>query len=53
MFAAYERERMSESMGDVRFEKVTEIEAVSPTLIEGLPGFGLVAAIAVNQSRNN
>jgi uncharacterized protein len=32
-----------------RFEKTTELPAESPTLIEGLPGLGLVAAIAVDQ----
>jgi len=32
-----------------RFEKTTELRAESPTLIEGLPGLGLVAAIAVDQ----
>jgi uncharacterized protein len=31
------------------FEETTELEAESPTLIEGLPGLGLVAAIAVDQ----
>jgi len=31
------------------FEKTTELQAKSPTLIEGLPGLGLVAAIAVDQ----
>jgi uncharacterized protein len=31
------------------FEKTTELRAKSPTLIEGLPGLGLVAAIAVDQ----
>jgi uncharacterized protein len=31
------------------FEKTTELETESPTLIEGLPGLGLVAAIAVDQ----
>ncbi len=32
-----------------RFEKTTELQAESPTLIEGLPGLGLVASIAVDQ----
>jgi uncharacterized protein len=32
-----------------RFETTTELGAESPTLIEGLPGLGLVAAIAVDQ----
>lgn len=31
------------------FERTTELQARSPTLIEGLPGLGLVAAIAVDQ----
>ncbi|WP_306061263.1 proteasome assembly chaperone family protein [Natronococcus wangiae] len=31
------------------FERLTEIEAKHPTLIEGLPGHGLVASIAVEQ----
>lgn len=31
------------------FEKTTELGTESPTLIEGLPGLGLVAAIAVDQ----
>lgn len=31
------------------FERVTEIETEAPTLIEGLPGHGLVASIAVDQ----
>jgi uncharacterized protein len=30
------------------FERLTDAEAASPTLIEGLPGHGLVAAIAVD-----
>ena len=32
-----------------RFEKITDMQPESPTLIEGLPGHGLVAAIAVDQ----
>ena len=31
------------------FDQLTDVEADSPTLIEGLPGHGLVAAIAVDQ----
>lgn len=31
------------------FEQITEMEAAEPTLIEGLPGHGLVASIAVDQ----
>ncbi|WP_433629410.1 proteasome assembly chaperone family protein [Halomicrococcus sp. NG-SE-24] len=33
----------------VTFQQLTDIEADSPTLIEGLPGHGLVASIAVDQ----
>lgn len=32
----------------VTFERLTDINATSPTLIEGLPGHGLVAAIAAD-----
>jgi len=32
-----------------RFEPTTEFAAESPTLVEGLPGLGLVASIAVDQ----
>jgi uncharacterized protein len=32
-----------------RFERVRELNADSPTLIEGLPGLGMVASIAVDQ----
>jgi len=32
-----------------RFEKTAALEADSPTLIEGLPGLGMVASIAVDQ----
>lgn len=31
------------------FQRLSEIEAESPTLVEGLPGHGLVASIAVDQ----
>ncbi|MFB6135011.1 MAG: proteasome assembly chaperone family protein [Halanaeroarchaeum sp.] len=31
------------------FDQLTELQATSPTLIEGLPGHGLVASIAVDQ----
>lgn len=34
------------------FERTKAIDADSPTLIEGLPGLGLVAPIAVDQVRN-
>lgn len=40
---------MTEQTPSASFEQVTEISARSPTLIEGLPGHGLVAAIAVDQ----
>jgi uncharacterized protein len=33
----------------VTFDRLTEFDADAPTLIEGLPGHGLVAAIAVDQ----
>ena len=33
----------------VTFERFTDIDGTSPTLIEGLPGHGLVASIAVDQ----
>lgn len=33
----------------ITFEQLTDLGAESPTLIEGFPGFGLVAAIAVDQ----
>ncbi|MEF8776655.1 MAG: PAC2 family protein [Haloarculaceae archaeon] len=39
---------MTEPNQTVTFDRVTEIEAEEPTLIEGLPGQGLVAAIAVD-----
>lgn len=32
-----------------RFERQTELAAESPTLVEGLPGLGMVASIAVDQ----
>lgn len=35
-----------------RFEKTTDLTAESSTLIEGLPGLGLVASIAVDQITN-
>jgi uncharacterized protein len=35
-----------------RFEKTSELPADAPTLIEGLPGLGLVASIAVDQITN-
>jgi uncharacterized protein len=34
---------------ETRFERQTELSAASPTLVEGLPGLGLVASIAVDQ----
>jgi len=40
---------MSEHTPTVTFDQVTAVDAESPTLIEGLPGHGLVAAIAVDQ----
>lgn len=40
---------MSTGDGDTTFEQYSELAAKSPTLIEGLPGHGLVASIAVDQ----
>jgi uncharacterized protein len=40
---------MSPDETAVRFEKSRELAVESPTLIEGLPGLGLVASIAVDQ----
>jgi uncharacterized protein len=40
---------MPDDDGSTRFERLTELPAESPTLIEGLPGLGLVASIAVDQ----
>jgi uncharacterized protein len=40
---------VSQENSSTRFEKKTELTAESPTLIEGLPGLGLVASIAVDQ----
>ncbi len=40
---------MSDQPTTSSFEQVSEIETDEPTLIEGLPGHGLVAAIAVDQ----
>lgn len=42
---------MTEPYCDAEFETVTEIGTEAPTLIEGLPGHGLVASIAVEQIR--
>jgi len=40
---------MSQDAPEARFERETDIRAESPTLIEGLPGLGMVASIAVDQ----
>lgn len=40
---------MSSQTDSASFHQVTQVDADSPTLIEGLPGHGLVAAIAVDQ----
>lgn len=40
---------MSREEPPVQFEKSRELAAEAPTLIEGLPGLGLVASIAVDQ----
>lgn len=42
---------MPENAPTARFETVSEIAAESPTLVEGLPGIGMVASIAVDQIR--
>jgi uncharacterized protein len=42
---------MTEPYCEAEFETVTEIGTEAPTLIEGLPGHGLVASIAVEQIR--
>lgn len=43
---------MSTENPSATFDRLTDIEANAPTLIEGLPGHGLVAAIAVDQITN-
>jgi uncharacterized protein len=40
---------VSEDDVSTRFERSTDLEAAAPTLIEGLPGLGMVASIAVDQ----
>lgn len=40
---------MSNDNATASFEQLCDVEADSPTLIEGLPGHGLVASIAVDQ----
>ncbi|SDQ57020.1 proteasome assembly chaperone family protein [Natronobacterium texcoconense] len=40
---------MTDQSTSASFEQVTDVAADSPTLIEGLPGHGLVASIAVDQ----
>lgn len=40
---------MSQNASAARFERLTDFDATSPTLIEGLPGLGMVASIAVDQ----
>lgn len=39
----------TEQPSSATFERLTDISADSPTLIEGLPGLGMVASIAVDQ----
>lgn len=46
-YASAEVETMDQA--NVTFDRLTDLGAESPVLIEGLPGFGLVAAIAVDQ----
>jgi uncharacterized protein len=40
---------MSQEAPAARFDRLTDLEAESPTLVEGLPGLGMVASIAVDQ----
>lgn len=40
---------MTHENSTTRFEQETELPAESPTLVEGLPGLGLVASIAVDR----
>ena len=40
---------MTDQTPPASFEQVADVSAAAPTLIEGLPGHGLVAAIAVDQ----
>ena len=40
---------MATEAPSARFEKLTDVDSEAPTLIEGLPGLGLVASIAVDQ----
>lgn len=40
---------MSSASPSARFERLTDLKAESPTLVEGLPGLGMVASIAVDQ----
>ena len=40
---------MTPDTDPTEFERSTDLAAESPTLIEGLPGLGLVASIAVDQ----
>ncbi|MDY6764548.1 MAG: PAC2 family protein, partial [Halobacteria archaeon] len=40
---------MTEDERSTVFERLTDLKSESPTLIEGLPGLGLVAAITVEQ----
>ncbi|MFT4957742.1 MAG: hypothetical protein ACI9EZ_001060, partial [Halobacteriales archaeon] len=42
---------MTDDYCEAEFETVTQIGTETPTLIEGLPGHGLVASIAVEQVR--
>lgn len=42
---------MSETTSRTEFDRKTETTAEAPTLVEGLPGLGLVASIAVDQIR--
>jgi uncharacterized protein len=44
--------RMTDRTTSASFERISHVSADSPTLIEGLPGHGLVAAITVDQITN-
>lgn len=39
----------TETQRTAEFRRITELESESPTVVEGLPGHGLVASIAVDQ----
>jgi uncharacterized protein len=49
IYVAGERGHMSPETAKATFHRKTDLKADGPTLIEGLPGHGLVASIAVDQ----